>query len=90
MPVVGASGAVSGLMAVAARLIAGQGRLGPILSSPVLSMAGAVVVLNLLVALFGGAVVPGAGGAAIAWEAHLAGFAAGLILARPFAWLARA
>jgi membrane associated rhomboid family serine protease len=90
-PVVGASGAVSGLMGAAARLIDGRRRwgvevLGPIRSRTVGSLAAAWVVVNLLVAVFG---FPGSGGAGIAWEAHLAGFAAGVMLIGPFAKLFR-
>jgi membrane associated rhomboid family serine protease len=86
--IVGASGAVSGLMGAVARLIGGRGRLGGLLSTPVLGLGGALLVINLLVGVLGGGWVPGSGGAAIAWEAHLAGFLAGLILIGPFALLA--
>jgi membrane associated rhomboid family serine protease len=85
---IGASGSVSGLMGAAARLIAGRGRLGPIFSGPALSFAAALFAVNLLVALFGGALAPMTGGAGIAWEAHIAGFVAGVLLIGPFAWLA--
>lgn len=78
---VGASGALSGLMAAAAQLIAGRGRPGRLLSRPVIGMAAAWIVVNLLVAVTG--IAPGAGDATVAWEAHLAGFAAGLALFRP-------
>ena len=78
---VGASGAVSGLMGAASRLIAGRGRVGPILSRPVLGMGGAWLAINLLIALVGFA--PGAGDAAIAWEAHVAGFVVGVLLFGP-------
>jgi len=88
MGIVGASGAVCGLMGAVARLIGGRGRLGGIASSSVIGMGGALLVVNLLVGVLGGAWVPGTGGAAIAWEAHLAGFAAGLVLVGPFAMLA--
>jgi membrane associated rhomboid family serine protease len=88
MGIVGASGAVCGLMAAVARLIGGRGRLGRIASSPVIGMGGALLVVNLLVGVLGGGWVPGTGGAAVAWEAHLAGFAAGLLLVGPFARLA--
>ncbi|MDP3660586.1 rhomboid family intramembrane serine protease [Phenylobacterium sp.] len=80
---VGASGAVSGLMGAASRLIAGRGAVGPILSRPVLGMGGAWLAINLLIALFGFA--PGAGDATVAWEAHVAGFIAGVLLLGPFA-----
>ena len=83
---IGASGGASGLMAAASRLIAGRGRLGAILSGPVVAMAAAIVVLNLLVAVLGFA--PGSGGAPVAWEAHLFGYAAGLLLIGPAARLA--
>ena len=87
--VVGASGAVSGLMGAAARLIAGDGRIGRILSAPVLGMGGAWLAVNLLVGAIGSQFVPGAGGAGIAWEAHVAGFLAGVLLITPFAWVFR-
>ncbi|OJU12925.1 MAG: hypothetical protein BGN86_02455 [Caulobacterales bacterium 68-7] len=83
-PVVGASGAVAGLMGAASRLIATPGQVGPLRSRPVISMALAWLVVNLLVAVFG---FPGSGGAAIAWEAHLAGYVAGLLLIGPTARL---
>jgi membrane associated rhomboid family serine protease len=84
---VGASGAVSGLLGAAARLIAGRGKPGPILSRPVFAFSAAIVAVNLLVAATG--VAPGANGATVAWEAHLAGFAAGLLLYGPAMRLAR-
>jgi membrane associated rhomboid family serine protease len=80
-PLVGASGAVSALAAGAARIVAGQGKVGPILSPMVLGMGGGWVITNLLVAVLGFS--PGAGGAQVAWEVHLAGFAAGLLLIQP-------
>jgi membrane associated rhomboid family serine protease len=86
-PLVGASGAVSGLMGAASRLVAGRGRVGPILSPPVLGMGGAWLVVNLLVGVLGGGFMPGAEGASVAWEAHLAGFFAGVVLIGPFALL---
>ncbi|MDO8801618.1 rhomboid family intramembrane serine protease [Phenylobacterium sp.] len=84
---VGASGAVAGLMAAAARMIAGKGVPGPYLSPPVVGMTAAWVVVNLLIAVVGFA--PGAGGMPVAWEAHLFGYAAGLVLVTPFGWLSR-
>jgi membrane associated rhomboid family serine protease len=79
---IGASGGVSGLAAGAARIVGGEGGIGRLRSPFVMSMGGAWVLSNLLVALTGGALM--AGGAQIAWEAHLAGFAAGLVLLKPF------
>jgi membrane associated rhomboid family serine protease len=86
---VGASGALSGLMGAAARLIAGEGRVGRVFSPIVIGMGAAWLIVNLLIGALGGALVPGAGGAGIAWEAHLAGFVAGVVLIGPFAWAAR-
>jgi membrane associated rhomboid family serine protease len=84
--VIGASGGVSGLAAGAARIVGGEGGIGGLRSPFVLSMGAAWVLTNLVVALVGGALIEG--GSQIAWEAHLAGFAAGLVLLRPFAALA--
>jgi membrane associated rhomboid family serine protease len=86
---VGASGAISGLMGAASRLIAGQGRVGRIFSSPVMGMGAAWIVVNLLVGVLGSGWAPGTGGAVVAWEAHVAGFIAGVLLIGPFAWIAR-
>jgi membrane associated rhomboid family serine protease len=87
-PVVGASGAVSGLMGAAARLIGGGGRPGPLFSRTVLGMGAAWIAINLLIAVFGGAIMPGAGGAGVAWEAHIAGFLVGVLMIGPFGRLA--
>ncbi|MDZ4372383.1 MAG: rhomboid family intramembrane serine protease [Phenylobacterium sp.] len=87
-PMVGASGAASGLMGAAARLIGGQGRVGPMFSQPVTGMGLAWIIINLIMAFTGGAFIPGAGDAGVAWEAHLAGFAAGVLLIGPVGWLA--
>lgn len=85
-PLIGASGAVSGLAAAAARIVAGGGRVGPLLSPFVVGMGGGWLITNLLTAVLGFA--PGAGGATVAWEAHLVGFAVGLFLVKPLAALA--
>jgi membrane associated rhomboid family serine protease len=88
---VGASGAASGLVAAAARLVAGRGRLGGIFAPFVLTMGAAWLLVNLMVAgvMMAGAsgLIPGTGGAGVAWEAHLAGFVAGALLVGPFARL---
>lgn len=84
---IGASGGVSGYMAAASRLIDARGGLAPFTSRSVVAMAGAWVVVNLMVALVGLEAV--SGGAPIAWEAHLAGYACGLVLIGPFARLTR-
>jgi membrane associated rhomboid family serine protease len=82
----GASGAISGLMGAAARLLGPQARpIAPVFSQPVISVGGGFVIVNLLMLLFGGSFV---GGARIGWEAHIAGFIAGVLLVWPFAHLA--
>lgn len=84
---VGASGAISGLMGAVSRLVAGRGQLGPFISAPVIGMAAAWIIINLLVAVVGFA--PGVSDSPVAWEAHLTGYAAGLLLVGPFAWILR-
>jgi membrane associated rhomboid family serine protease len=90
---IGASGAASGLVGVAARLVAGKGRLGPIFAPFVLTMGAAWLLVNLItagvMAIGANDLIPGAGGAGVAWEAHLAGFLAGVLLISPFAWVLR-
>jgi len=83
---VGASGAASGLMGAAARLIEGRGRLGSITGRTVIGMSIAWIVVNLLLGLTG--LTPGTEGAPVAWEAHIIGFFAGLLLISPVAWAA--
>jgi membrane associated rhomboid family serine protease len=91
--VVGASGAASGLMAAASRLMTRGPGLAPFASQPVISMAGAWLAVNLVLALAGrlglNGLTPGSGGAPVAWEAHLAGYAAGLALFGPMLALMR-
>jgi len=84
-PLIGASGAVSGLMGAAARLIYTRGVLGPVLSRTVFFFGAALVAINLIFGWAGAA--PGSGGMPIAWEAHLAGFFVGLLLIGPWAAL---
>lgn len=86
---VGASGAASGLMGAAARLIGGHGRVGPLFSQAVTGMGAAWLIINVIMAFTGGLLIPGAGDAGVAWEAHLAGFVAGVVLIQPFGRLAR-
>jgi len=87
--IVGASGAVSGLMGATARLMGGHGgRPGPMFSRAVLGMGGGWLAINLIIALVGGSFLPGSGSAGVAWEAHLAGFAVGVLMIGPFASLA--
>jgi membrane associated rhomboid family serine protease len=84
-PLIGASGAVSGLMGAAARLIYTRGVLGPVMSRSVFFFGAALVAINLIFGWAGSA--PGSGGMPIAWEAHLAGFFVGLLLIGPWAAL---
>ena len=92
---VGASGAISALTGAATRLLgsrlsADSGAapgLAPFASAPVIVMSFAFVTANLILGLF--SIDLGQGDAPLAWEAHLAGFAAGLLLIGPFAALAR-
>ncbi len=79
---VGASGGIAGLMGASSRLLAGEpGSLLPLTARPVVVMALAWLGANLVFALVGLDV--GTGGAPIAWQAHLAGYAAGLLLIGP-------
>ena len=83
---VGASGAISGLVGAASRLIDGRGRIGPMLGRTVIGMGLAWNVANYLFGATG--LTPGAGGAPVAWQAHLVGYVAGVLLIGPFARLA--
>jgi membrane associated rhomboid family serine protease len=85
-PVVGASGAASGLLGAASRLIEGRGRIGPMFGSTVLGMGLAWAIANVVLGVFG--LTPGAAGMPVAWQAHLAGYLAGVLLIGPFARLA--
>jgi membrane associated rhomboid family serine protease len=78
---IGASGAVSGLMGAAARTMDRGGALGPVLSPSVMSTGAGWIIVNLVVALVGFA--PGLEGAGVAWQAHLIGFFAGVVLIGP-------
>lgn len=98
-PMVGASGAISGVMGAAARFVFGPGRVAvfgqsapSVLYAPAVPLAGLLenrqalgfiliwLAVNLIAGFASGAF--GVDGA-IAWEAHLGGFLAGLALFRP-------
>jgi membrane associated rhomboid family serine protease len=88
-PVVGASGAISGLMAAGFRILRyppvpddAIGSLEPIFSSRILLWSAVWVVINIIAGVTG--LGAGPGPQVIAWEAHLGGYAAGLLLAGPF------
>jgi membrane associated rhomboid family serine protease len=80
---VGASGAVSALMGAAARVMDYQGRVGPVFGPRVLSLGLGWLIVNLVMAVTGSLLAMG--GAGVAWEAHLVGFAVGVLLIGPFA-----
>ena len=89
-PVVGASGAISGLMAAALRMLPGQtpwaepgaAPLAPIFSRQMLVFTAMLVAINVLTGVTG---LPlGGENAQIAWQAHLGGYLAGLFLCGPF------
>ena len=80
-PMVGASGAVFGLIGAATRLMGGQGRVLPLFDRRVVSASLAWMAVNLVVGLIG--YVPGVQGAQIAWEAHAVGFVVGLLAIGP-------
>lgn len=83
----GASGAIAGLMGAAARLLGPEARpIAPIRSQVVISLGASWLVINALMAVTGAPFM--SSGVRIAWEAHIAGFVAGVLLIGPFARLA--
>lgn len=82
-PLVGASGAVFGLIGAATRLLSGGGRLLSLTDRAVISAAVAWMSVNAVVGLIGFA--PGTQGARIAWEAHAFGFLFGILAIGPLA-----
>lgn len=99
IPVVGASGAISGLMGAAGRFAlfppqgglrlsmeAGHGPLVPLSDRRLQAFAGVWIVINLVFGL-GGGLASGSSGQLIAWDIHIAGLIAGLVLFPRFdAW----
>lgn len=85
-PVIGASGVVSGLMGAAFRFIFIDPKTTPVypparlplFSRPVLQASAVIIVLNVVLGVAG--FTPEGFGFAIAWEAHIGGFLAGLLL----------
>ena len=80
-PMVGASGAVFGLIGAATRLLGGQGKVLPLTDRHVIGAAIAWMAVNAVTGLIGYA--PGAEGARIAWEAHAVGFVVGFLAIGP-------
>ena len=88
VPVLGASGAVFGLMGAALRLLGRQGR-GPVrlTNKRFLTTSAILMAVNAATGLAGFA--PGMGDVQIAWEVHAIGYVAGAMLIGPwFAWFA--
>ncbi len=86
VPIVGASGAVGGLMGGASRLFRRDGEgLAPLLSWPVLGLGAGLLVANALIAMSTGILFPR--GVNLGWEAQIAGFLAGVLLIGPTARL---
>jgi membrane associated rhomboid family serine protease len=80
-PLVGASGAVFGLIGAATRLLGGRGRVLSLTDGRVIRAAIAWMGVNAVIGLIGFA--PGAEGAQIAWEAHAFGFLFGILAIGP-------
>lgn len=78
---IGASGAVFGLIGAAARLMNPWGVLDPIRSPRVLGMTAALVGANLIIGALG--FDPATGVRGIAWEGHIFGLICGLVLVGP-------
>jgi membrane associated rhomboid family serine protease len=94
-PVIGASGAISGLMGAGIRMLRGRvwiegepfPRLASVFSSPVLVFTLFWLLANVLAGYTG--IGMDAQIRLIAWQAHIGGFVAGLLLATPFDAFAR-
>jgi rhomboid family protein len=71
-PVIGASGAISGLFGAVLMTLRRIGRLNSLLP-----VAGLWIVLNVVLGLYGDG--PGTGGSPVAWTAHIGGFVYGLL-----------
>jgi len=80
-PMVGASGAVFGLIGAATRLLGAHGRVRPLFDKRVIAMSLAWMAVNLFTGVVG--YMPGAEGAQIAWEAHAVGFVVGILAIGP-------
>lgn len=90
-PVIGASAAISGLMGAGFRMLSGDapGRppLAPLFSTRILVWSGVWVLVNVIAGVTGLGAGPGIH--LVAWEAHMGGYFAGLLLSGPFDGLAR-
>ncbi len=81
-PVIGASGAISGLMAAGFRMIGAQEKLAPLFDRRVLVWTAVWTAANVISGLSGLGAGPGVH--LVAWQAHLGGYFAGLFLAGLF------
>lgn len=81
IPMIGASGALFGLIGASLRLMAGPGILIPLFHPMVIRSAIAWLAVTVLVGLAGGFLAGDS--ARVAWEAHLFGFLAGIVLIGP-------
>jgi membrane associated rhomboid family serine protease len=81
-PLIGASGAVSGLFGVAIRLVGRPAQLGPLFSRRLIPVSLVWIGINAFLGISG--LTPGAGGMPVAWEAHIIGYFAGMVLIGPF------
>lgn len=94
-PVIGASGAISGLMAAAIRMLPARAiynesfrsPLAPLLSRQVILFSLVWFAINAIAGMTGLGTGPGVH--LIAWQAHVGGYLAGLVLAGPFDFLHR-
>lgn len=78
-PVVGASGAIAGFYGAMSRLLAGPKPL-PLTARPVMALGAFWVLGNLVIGILKIDAGLGAAGGSTAWEAHIAGYVAGLLL----------
>ena len=78
---VGASGAVFGLIGAAMRLTGGKGRVLALTDPRLIQTSVAWMAVNLITGLIG--LAPGVTGARIAWEAHAFGYLVGVLAIGP-------
>lgn len=96
LAVIGASGAISGLMGAAFRMMGpplppgtdGHMPLAPVFSQRIVMWSAVWVAINIVAGVTG--LGTGTQVRLVAWQAHLGGYFAGLLLAGPFAWAATA